>query len=220
MLPFTNMCTEPEQEFFGDGIAEDVITALPSYQSLFVIARNSCFTDVKQVGASSVSAMCSKAACAKLAMHAAREDALLDRALASKVMPRLRGIWKGYDGDQRFWIRTRLHRRRQPRDSAPAHGGADHHAARRQHHLRHSRRQPSCSRSRRRNRRSRSAHLAQPSGRGARPTRGCLVDKRGAAPIPARCSADQQAPLAGEAHLRFDAAVEPSISDFSPSTPP
>jgi adenylate cyclase len=50
------MSADPEQEFFADGIAEDVITALSRYPSLFVIARNSCFTykgravDVKQVG--------------------------------------------------------------------------------------------------------------------------------------------------------------------------
>jgi adenylate cyclase len=56
VLPFTNMSAEPEQEFFADGIAEDVITALSRYPSLFVIARNSSFTykeravDVKQVG--------------------------------------------------------------------------------------------------------------------------------------------------------------------------
>jgi adenylate cyclase len=56
VLPFTNMSTDPEQEFFGDGIAEDIITALSRYPSLFVIARNSCFTykgraaDMKQVG--------------------------------------------------------------------------------------------------------------------------------------------------------------------------
>jgi adenylate cyclase len=56
VLPFTNMSTDPEHEFFADGIAEDVITALSRYPSLFVIARNSCFTykgravDVKQVG--------------------------------------------------------------------------------------------------------------------------------------------------------------------------
>ena len=56
VLPFTNMIGEPDQEFFPDGIAEDVITALCHYPSLFVIARNSCFTykgravDVKQVG--------------------------------------------------------------------------------------------------------------------------------------------------------------------------
>jgi adenylate cyclase len=56
VLPFTNMSSDPEQEFFSDGIAEDIITALSRYPSLFVIARNSCFTykgravDVKQVG--------------------------------------------------------------------------------------------------------------------------------------------------------------------------
>jgi len=56
VLAFTNMSTDPEQEFFGDGIAEDVITALSRYSSFFVIARNSCFSykgrhvDVKQIG--------------------------------------------------------------------------------------------------------------------------------------------------------------------------
>jgi adenylate cyclase len=56
VLPFTNMSTDLEQEFFADGIAEDVITALSRYPSLFVIARNSSFTykgravDVKLVG--------------------------------------------------------------------------------------------------------------------------------------------------------------------------
>jgi adenylate cyclase len=56
VLPFTNMSGDPEQEFFAGGIAEDVITALSRYPSLFVIARNSSFTykgravDVKQVG--------------------------------------------------------------------------------------------------------------------------------------------------------------------------
>jgi adenylate cyclase len=56
VLPFTNMSSDPEQEFFADGIAEDVITALSRYPSLFVIARNSSFAyrgravDVKQIG--------------------------------------------------------------------------------------------------------------------------------------------------------------------------
>ena len=56
VLPFANMSSDPEQEFFADGIAEDVITALSRYPSLFVIARNSLFTykgraiNVKQVG--------------------------------------------------------------------------------------------------------------------------------------------------------------------------
>jgi TolB-like protein len=50
------MSEAAEQEFFADGIAEDVITTLSRYPSLFVIARNSSFTykgravDVKQVG--------------------------------------------------------------------------------------------------------------------------------------------------------------------------
>jgi len=39
VLPFTNMSGDPEQEFFADGIAEDVITALSRYPSLFVIAQ-------------------------------------------------------------------------------------------------------------------------------------------------------------------------------------
>jgi len=56
VLRFSNMSGDPEQEFFADGIAEDIITALSHYPSLFVIARNSSFTykgraaDVKQVG--------------------------------------------------------------------------------------------------------------------------------------------------------------------------
>ncbi len=55
VLPFTNMSGDPEQEYFSDGIAEDIITALSRNRSLFVIARNSSFTyrgrpvDVKQV---------------------------------------------------------------------------------------------------------------------------------------------------------------------------
>lgn len=56
VLPFQNMSGDPEQEFFADGVAEDIITALSRYPSLFVIARNSSFSfrergaDAKQVG--------------------------------------------------------------------------------------------------------------------------------------------------------------------------
>jgi TolB-like protein/DNA-binding winged helix-turn-helix (wHTH) protein len=56
VLPFIDMSGDLEQEFFSDGISEDIITALSHYSSLFVIARNSCCTykgravDVKQVG--------------------------------------------------------------------------------------------------------------------------------------------------------------------------
>jgi adenylate cyclase len=56
VLPFTNMSGDPEQEYFADGMVEDIITALSQFKSLFVIARNSSFTykgkavDIKQVG--------------------------------------------------------------------------------------------------------------------------------------------------------------------------
>ena len=44
VLPFTNMSGDPEQEYFADGISEDITTALSRMQWLFVIARNSSFT--------------------------------------------------------------------------------------------------------------------------------------------------------------------------------
>jgi TolB-like protein/Tfp pilus assembly protein PilF len=56
VLPFQNMSGDPEQEYFADGMVEDIITALSHFRNLFVIARNSSFTykgrsvDVKQVG--------------------------------------------------------------------------------------------------------------------------------------------------------------------------
>jgi adenylate cyclase len=56
VLPFTNMSGDPEQEYFADGMVEEIITALSRIRWLFVIARNSSFTykgqlvDVKRVG--------------------------------------------------------------------------------------------------------------------------------------------------------------------------
>jgi TolB-like protein len=55
VLPFTNMSGDPEQEYFSDGITEDIITELSRFSGLFVIARNSSFAfkgesvDVKQI---------------------------------------------------------------------------------------------------------------------------------------------------------------------------
>ncbi len=55
VLPFTNMSGDPEQDYFSDGITEDIITALSKIRWFFVIARNTTFTyksqavDVKQV---------------------------------------------------------------------------------------------------------------------------------------------------------------------------
>src|SRR6201993_1430856 len=56
VLPFENMTDDPEQQYFADGMVEEIITALSRFKWLFVIARNSCFTfkgkavDVKEVG--------------------------------------------------------------------------------------------------------------------------------------------------------------------------
>jgi TolB-like protein len=56
VLPFANMSGDPEQEYFADGMVEEIITALSRIRWLFVIARNSSFSykgqtiDVKQVG--------------------------------------------------------------------------------------------------------------------------------------------------------------------------
>src|SRR5262249_29243066 len=56
VLPFQNMSDDPLQEYFTDGMVEDIITALSHIRWLFVLARNSSFTykgqavDVKQVG--------------------------------------------------------------------------------------------------------------------------------------------------------------------------
>ena len=56
VLPFANMSSDPEQDYFADGMVEEIITALSRIRWLFVIARNSSFTykgqsvDVKQVG--------------------------------------------------------------------------------------------------------------------------------------------------------------------------
>ena len=56
VLPFANLSADPEQEYFADGMVEEILTALSQIRWLFVIARNSSFTykdqavDVKQVG--------------------------------------------------------------------------------------------------------------------------------------------------------------------------
>lgn len=56
VLPFENLSNDPEQDYFADGLVEDIITALSHFKWLFVIARNSSFTykgktiDIKQIG--------------------------------------------------------------------------------------------------------------------------------------------------------------------------
>jgi len=71
VLPFQNMSGDPEQEYFADGMVEEIITALSRVRQLFVIARNSSFTykgravDIKQVRRELGVAMFSKAVCAR-----------------------------------------------------------------------------------------------------------------------------------------------------------
>lgn len=56
VLPFANMSGDPEQEYFADGMVDEITTALSRFKGLFVIARNSSFTfkgkavDIKEVG--------------------------------------------------------------------------------------------------------------------------------------------------------------------------
>src|SRR5215510_2265817 len=56
VLPFQNLSSDPDQDYFADGVVEDIITALSRFKSLFVIARNSSFAykgkspDIRQVG--------------------------------------------------------------------------------------------------------------------------------------------------------------------------
>jgi adenylate cyclase len=71
VLPFTNMSGDAEQEYFSDGMTEDLITDLSKVSSLFVIARNSSFaykgkrSRYRTSGATSACALCSRAASAR-----------------------------------------------------------------------------------------------------------------------------------------------------------
>jgi adenylate cyclase len=71
VLPFQNMSSDPEQEYFADGMVEEIITALSRAGWFFVIARNSSFTykaarsTSDRSGVTWACAMCSKGAYAK-----------------------------------------------------------------------------------------------------------------------------------------------------------
>ena len=72
VLPFVNMSGDPKQEFFSDGITEDIITALSKIPKLFVIARNSTFTykgkpvKVKQVSEELGGSLCAGGKCSEV----------------------------------------------------------------------------------------------------------------------------------------------------------
>jgi adenylate cyclase len=66
VLPFQNLSGDTEQEYFADGIVEDIITALSRNRTFFVISRNTTLDRPSmspESRANSASAMCSKAAC-------------------------------------------------------------------------------------------------------------------------------------------------------------
>ncbi len=73
ILPFTNMSDDPKQEYFSDGITEDIITGLSKNRSFFVISRGTSFkykgasVDVSQIAQELPCAMCWRAASASRA---------------------------------------------------------------------------------------------------------------------------------------------------------
>ena len=75
VLPFANMSGDVEQEYFSDGISEDIMTDLSKVSALFVIARNTAFTfkaksvDVSQVARQLNVSHYSKVACARRAVE-------------------------------------------------------------------------------------------------------------------------------------------------------
>ena len=73
VVPFANLSSDPQQEYFSDGITDDIVTELSRFSELLVIASNSSFKlkgsafDVRKLGANSASTMCWKAASEKSA---------------------------------------------------------------------------------------------------------------------------------------------------------
>ena len=94
VLPFTNMSDDPEQEWFADGMTDDLITDLSNISGLFVIARNTAFTykdkavDVKAVGRDWVLGTSSKAACGAPATRSASTRSSLTLRPAAMFGPR------------------------------------------------------------------------------------------------------------------------------------
>jgi adenylate cyclase len=91
VLPFQNMSADPEQEFFADGVVEDIIASLARYRYFDVIARNSTFTykgravDVKQVGRELGARFVLEGSVRKVGQRIRITAQLIDAATASHV---------------------------------------------------------------------------------------------------------------------------------------
>jgi TolB-like protein len=92
VLPFTNMSGDSEQDYFADGMAEDIITALSHFKALFVIARNSSFTQRgRTAGAMQLAAD----------QHRARGELAAERVRQGKVLADLQVEKAGIEGERR-----------------------------------------------------------------------------------------------------------------------
>ena len=94
VLPFANMSGDAEQEYFADGISEDIITALSKLPQLFVIARNSSFTfkgknvDVQEVGTKPRRSLCARRQRAQVGQPGAHHRAADRRELRAATCGR------------------------------------------------------------------------------------------------------------------------------------
>ena len=131
VLPFVNMSGDPEQEYFTDGITEDIITELSRFHSLFVIARNSSFSykgqspDIRRVGKElgvryvlegSIRKSAQRIRVTGAADRRAQRQPPLGRALRPRARRHLRGAG-GTDAQHRRGDRA-AHRRCRAREGA------------------------------------------------------------------------------------------------------
>ena len=127
VLPFLNLSGDPEQEYFADGVVEDIITALSRIRWLFVIARNSSFTykgravDVKQVGRELGVRYVLEGSVRKAANRVRITGQLIDATTGAH-------LWaERFEGtlDDIFELQDQVDRERRRRDRAAAGAGGD-----------------------------------------------------------------------------------------------
>ena len=101
VLPFQNMSGDAEQDYFADGIADDLVTGLSRIKWLFVIARNSSFiyrgkaVDVRQVSRDAACATYSRAACGRPARACASRPSSWRRGRGASVGRQIRRRFRG-----------------------------------------------------------------------------------------------------------------------------